>query len=123
MLNYKRLNSVRGREMFGMMLLLSLSGSFKKPLVIEVIGAGFDKPADARSFTLRFPRIQTHLNAIELYLAETTEFQDSAGLPLPTMAKARTAEILGHIRVNVIADHYDIPQLEELANTKTHHII
>jgi DNA ligase 4 len=29
-----------------------------KPVIVEVIGAGFDKPADARYFTLRFPRIQ-----------------------------------------------------------------
>ena len=40
------------------------------------------------------------------------------------MAKARTAEILvGHVRVNAIADYYDIPQLKELANTKIQHII
>ena len=31
---------------------------FKKPMVVEVIGAGFDKPANANFFTLRFPRIQ-----------------------------------------------------------------
>jgi DNA ligase-4 len=30
----------------------------KKPPIIEVIGAGFEKPADARFFTLRFPLIQ-----------------------------------------------------------------
>src|SRR2546423_15473800 len=40
------------------------------------------------------------------------------------MTKARTAEILlGHVRVNAIADYYDIPQLKELANTKIQHII
>jgi hypothetical protein len=40
------------------------------------------------------------------------------------MTKARTAEILlGHVRVNTIADYYDIPQLKELANTKIQHII
>jgi hypothetical protein len=44
---------------------------------------------------------------------------DSSGLPLPTMTKAGTAEILlGHVRVNAVADYYDIPQLKELANTK-----
>lgn len=31
---------------------------FKRPIVVEVIGAGFDKPADTRFFNLRFPRIQ-----------------------------------------------------------------
>ena len=30
---------------------------FKKPLVIEVVGAGFNKPADTNYLTLRFPRI------------------------------------------------------------------
>ena len=40
------------------------------------------------------------------------------------MTKARTAEILlGHVRVNAIADYYDIPQLKELASTKIQHII
>ena len=28
---------------------------FKKPMVVEVIGAGFDKPPHAAFFTLRFP--------------------------------------------------------------------
>lgn len=31
---------------------------FKGPMVVEVIGAGFDKPADVGYFTLRFPRVQ-----------------------------------------------------------------
>jgi len=40
------------------------------------------------------------------------------------MAKAGTAEtLLGHVRVNAVADYYDIPQLKELANTKIRHII
>jgi len=29
---------------------------FKKPVVVEVIGAGFDKPPDAAFLTLQFPR-------------------------------------------------------------------
>ena len=40
------------------------------------------------------------------------------------MTKAGTAEILlGHVRVNAVADYYDIPQLKELANTKIQRII
>ena len=40
------------------------------------------------------------------------------------MTKASTAEVLlGHVRVNAVADYYDIPQLKELANTKIQHII
>jgi DNA ligase-4 len=30
---------------------------FKHPFVVELVGAGFDKPANARYFTLRFPRV------------------------------------------------------------------
>lgn len=30
---------------------------FKRPFVVELMGAGFDKPANARFFTLRFPRV------------------------------------------------------------------
>jgi ATP dependent DNA ligase domain len=31
---------------------------FKKPFVVELMGAGFDRPADVNYWTLRFPRIQ-----------------------------------------------------------------
>jgi ATP-dependent DNA ligase len=31
---------------------------FKKPFVVELMGAGFDRPADTNYWTLRFPRIQ-----------------------------------------------------------------
>jgi len=31
---------------------------FKYPFVVEVMGAGFDKPANTRHYTLRFPRVQ-----------------------------------------------------------------
>lgn len=30
---------------------------FKRPFVVELIGASFDKPANARYFALRFPRV------------------------------------------------------------------
>ena len=30
---------------------------FKHPFVVELVGAGFDKPANARYFALRFPRV------------------------------------------------------------------
>jgi len=31
---------------------------FKRPFVVKVMGAGFDKPANVSYFTLRFPRVQ-----------------------------------------------------------------
>lgn len=30
---------------------------FRIPFIVEVVGAGFDKPANARYYTLRFPRV------------------------------------------------------------------
>lgn len=30
---------------------------FKKPVMVEVLGAGFDKPSGCAFFTLRFPRV------------------------------------------------------------------
>lgn len=33
------------------------SSLFKKPFVVEMMGSGFEKPSNARYFTLRFPRI------------------------------------------------------------------
>jgi DNA ligase-4 len=30
---------------------------FKRPFMVEVVGAGFDKPANTRHYTLRFPRV------------------------------------------------------------------
>jgi len=30
---------------------------FKRPFSVELMGAGFDKPANARHFALRFPRM------------------------------------------------------------------
>ena len=31
---------------------------FKHPFVVDVMGAGFDKPANTRYFASRFPRVQ-----------------------------------------------------------------
>lgn len=45
---------------------------FKKPAVVKVIVAGFDKPANASIFTLRFPRIQK--------IHEDRSFQDGISL-------------------------------------------
>ncbi|KAJ5947979.1 hypothetical protein N7466_000994 [Penicillium verhagenii] len=43
---------------------------FKKPFVVEIMGAGFEKPSGARFFTLRFPRI--------LKLHTDRSFEDAA---------------------------------------------
>ncbi|ERF76029.1 hypothetical protein EPUS_01362 [Endocarpon pusillum Z07020] len=31
---------------------------FKKPFIVEIMGAGFDRPADTDYWTWRFPRMQ-----------------------------------------------------------------
>jgi DNA ligase-4 len=54
-----RLDSGHGfRIEFGKDSLSDMSTVFKKPFVVEMLGGGFEKPSDARYFTLRFPRIQ-----------------------------------------------------------------
>jgi len=57
---------------------------FKKPLVVEVVGAGFDKPADVRYFTLRFPRIQkVHEDRSYRDVVSFDELQESADRSKP----------------------------------------
>ena len=46
------------------------SSLFKKPFVVEMMGSGFEKPSNARYFTLRFPRI--------LKVQTDRTFQDAA---------------------------------------------
>ena len=54
---------------------------FKRPFVVEVMGAGFDKPANVSHFTLRFPRVQ------KVHLDRTIEDTVSFG-ELQEMARA-----------------------------------
>ncbi|KFA48997.1 hypothetical protein S40293_09786 [Stachybotrys chartarum IBT 40293] len=44
---------------------------FRRPFVVEVVGAGFDKPANVGYFTLRFPRV--------LKVHEDRSFRDTVG--------------------------------------------
>ncbi|KFA53720.1 hypothetical protein S40293_09645 [Stachybotrys chartarum IBT 40293] len=53
---------------------------FKNPFTVEVVGAGFDKPANAAYFTLRFPRV--------LKVHEDRSFRDATSfVELQEMAK------------------------------------
>jgi DNA ligase 4 len=65
---------------------------FKRPFVVEVMGAGFDKPANVRYFALRFPRVQKiHLDRT---IEDTVSFEE-----LQEMARAIYAapqDGLGH---------------------------
>jgi DNA ligase 4 len=53
---------------------------FKRPFVAEVMGAGFDKPADVRYFTVRFPRVQIIHD--ERTFKDTVSFQELQDLAL-----------------------------------------
>jgi DNA ligase 4 len=51
---------------------------FKRPFVVEVMGAGFDKPANVSYFALRFPRVQkVHLDRT---VADTVSFGELQGM-------------------------------------------
>jgi DNA ligase-4 len=47
---------------------------FKRPFLIELMGAGFDKPANARYFALRFPRVLKIHN--DRSFKETVSFEE-----------------------------------------------
>jgi hypothetical protein len=52
---------------------------FPQPAVVEVVGAGFDRPADARYLTLRFPRIvKVHHDRSPDDAVDFTEYQSMA---------------------------------------------
>jgi hypothetical protein len=59
----------------------------------------------------------------ELSIADSQD--DSGDTALSPNAVPRAAEniLLRHVRVNAIADYYDIPALKELANSKIKHVI
>jgi hypothetical protein len=63
--------------------------------------------------------IQPQTQTIELDLPTSTQVN-----PLCATTPATTTEILlCNVRVNAIADYYDIPQLKQLANTKIQHVL
>ena len=47
---------------------------FKRPFSVELMGAGFDKPANARYFALRFPRVLKIHN--DRSFKETVSFEE-----------------------------------------------
>jgi DNA ligase-4 len=64
---------------------------FKRPFMVEVTGAGFDKPSDTSYFTLRFPRIlKIHQDRTIKETVSYDELQETARLAmkLPTENKS-----------------------------------
>ena len=53
---------------------------FKRPFSVELMGAGFDKPANARYFVLRFPRVlKIHNDRSFKETVSFKELQEMAG--------------------------------------------
>jgi DNA ligase-4 len=71
-----------------------VSSLFKKPFVVEMMGSGFEKPSNARYFTLRFPRIlKVHTDRTFLDAASHRELQllaeDARSIPEDDLSQER----------------------------------
>jgi DNA ligase-4 len=59
---------------------------FRRPFVVEVVGAGFDKPANVGYFTLRFPRVlKVHEDRS---FRDTVSFEELQGMAQRCLEKA-----------------------------------
>jgi len=63
---------------------------FKDPFIVEIMGAGFERPSNARYFTLRFPRKISERVAVKIHsdrcIADTTSFDELQELAEQSMA-------------------------------------
>ena len=66
---------------------------FREPFVVEVTGAGFDKPEDATYFTYRFPRVKLHTDRTFLTANSFDELQAMAEDRFAPVSDPLTAEI------------------------------
>ncbi|KAH6883508.1 hypothetical protein B0T10DRAFT_580496 [Thelonectria olida] len=74
---------------------------FKHPFVVEVVGAGFDKPANVRYFALRFPRVlKVHEDRSFRDTISFEELQEMAQrcLEIPDDAEQEEKSWLGRLR-------------------------
>jgi DNA ligase 4 len=84
---------------------------FTRPLVVEVVGAGFDRPPNTRYFTLRFPRvIKIHHDRCVEDVLDFIEYQQ-----LADQSRAFTE----HTRLNVKNRPTDEQQSQELSLWKS----
>jgi len=70
---------------------------FRKPFVVEVKGAGFDKPSDAAYFTLRFPRVKLHLDRTYVNTSSFDELQATARGSFELLSDSDTDDVLQRI--------------------------
>lgn len=74
---------------------------FSPPFVVEVTGAGFDKPANAGYFTLRFPRVlKVHDDRLSRDTVNFAELQEMAKrcIEIPDDPEEEEASWLGRLR-------------------------
>lgn len=71
---------------------------FRKPFVVEVIGAGFEKPSDAAYFTLRFPRVKLHLDRTFVDTSSFDELQAMAKKSFEPISDPDTDDIVRRIQ-------------------------
>jgi hypothetical protein len=82
---------------------------FKVPMVVEVIGAGFDRPSNARFFSLRFPRVRKiHEDRSFLDTLSFVEYQRLANESMQTLQEATQT-----------ADDFQIAKLDAPCISKT----
>lgn len=71
---------------------------FKEPFVVEVMGAGFDKPQDVAYFTPRFPRVKLHTDRTFLTTSSFDELQAMAEESSKPITDDFTDEIRGRLQ-------------------------
>ncbi|KEF63666.1 uncharacterized protein A1O9_01644 [Exophiala aquamarina CBS 119918] len=71
---------------------------FRKPFVVEVMGAGFEKPSDAAYFTLRFPRVRLHLDRTFVNTSSFDELQAMAKESFKPVRNSDTEDIVRRIQ-------------------------
>ncbi|EXJ91963.1 hypothetical protein A1O3_00513 [Capronia epimyces CBS 606.96] len=80
---------------------------FKKPFVVEVMGAGFEKPSNTSYFTLRFPRalnIKLHMDRSVVETNTFEEVQELAHKSLTAPTDPEDLEEAGWLRRLILAD-------------------
>ncbi|EXJ93856.1 hypothetical protein A1O1_02249 [Capronia coronata CBS 617.96] len=80
---------------------------FKEPFVVEVMGAGFDKPSNTSYFTLRFPRalnVKIHMDRSVVETNTFDELQDMAQKTLTPSLDQEEQEEAGWLQRLIMAD-------------------
>jgi DNA ligase-4 len=95
---------------------------FKKPFVVEVMGAGFERPQNARYFVPRFPRasIKLHSDRSILETSSFEEFQEQAQKSMEVALDQEEQDELEWVQRLVAADGKNARLEEESQSTPSH---